>query len=155
MKQRVLSLFLALVMGLSLMSGAAMAAGSPADETKNIDSTYNGNWAVPVNSYLYQDGENLVRVEHDQGWNMINSNTGEVTVMRPEQIIAQTYSPQFRLLDSRIMELELPIWGGFFAGETYNFCVFGQENPSESDSVEVIRVVKYDKQWNRLGQASL
>ena len=155
MKQRVLSLFLALVMGLSLMSGAAMAAGSPADETKNIDSTYNGNWAVPVNSYLYQDGENLVRVEHDQGWNMINSNTGEVTVMRPEQIIVQTYSPQFRLLDSRIMELELPIWGGFFAGETYNFCVFGQENPSESDSVEVIRVVKYDKQWNRLGQASL
>ena len=155
MKQRVLSLFLALAVGLSLLSGAAMAAGSPMDETKNIDSTYNGNWAVPVNSYLYQDGENLVRVEHDRGWNMINSNTGEVTVMRPEQLIVQTYSPQFRLLDSRIMELELPLWGGFFAGETYNFCVFGQENPSESDSTEVIRVVKYDKQWNRLGQASL
>ncbi|MBM6723349.1 S-layer homology domain-containing protein [Pseudoflavonifractor phocaeensis] len=155
MKQRVLSLFLALAVGLSLLSGAAMAAGSPMDETKNIDSTYNGNWAVPVNSYLYQDGENLVRVEHDRGWNMINSNTGEVTVMRPEQLIVQTYSPQFRLLDSCIMELELPLWGGFFAGETYNFCVFGQENPSESDSTEVIRVVKYDKQWNRLGQASL
>ena len=155
MKQRILSLFLALVMGLSLLSGAAMAAGSPMDETKNIDSTYNGNWAVPVNSYLYQDGENLVRVEHDQGWNMINSNTGEVTVMRPEQLVVQTYSPQFRLLDSRTVAMELPIWGGFFAGESYNFCVFGQENPSESDSTEVIRVVKYDKQWNRLGQASL
>ena len=110
MKQRVLSLFLALVMGLSLLSGAAMAAGSPMDETKNIDSTYNGNWAVPVNSYLYQDGENLVRVEHDRGWNMINSNTGEVTVMRPEQLVVQTYSPQFRLLDSRTVAMELPLW---------------------------------------------
>lgn len=131
MKQRVLSLFLALMTGLSLLSGAAMAAGSPLDEAKNIDSTYNGNWAVPVNSYLYQDGENLVRVEHDRGWNMINSNTGEVTVMRPEQIIVQTYSPQFRLLDFRIMAMELPIWGGFCRGDLSLLCLWPGEPVGE------------------------
>ena len=30
-----------------------------------------------------------------------------------------------------------------------------QSNAAESDSAEVIRVVKYDKDWNRLGAASL
>ncbi len=32
---------------------------------------------------------------------------------------------------------------------------FGQPNPNEEDTVEVIRVVKYSKSWERLGQASI
>ena len=51
--------------------------------------------------------------------------------------------------------MELSIWGGFYAGKDYNFFVFGQSNPNQSNSAEVIRVVKYSKDWQRLGQASL
>ena len=47
------------------------------------------------------------------------------------------------------------LWGGFFAGEKYNFFIFGQENPSQNNDTEVIRVVKYSKDWKRLGQTSL
>lgn len=32
---------------------------------------------------------------------------------------------------------------------------FGQDNPTESDGVEVVRVVKYSQDWQRLGQASI
>ena len=154
LRKRIGALLCAAALVLTLLPGAAMAAGSPADGTDNTGSTYNGSWAVPVPSYLYQDGENLVRVEYDQGWHIYQAN-GDVTTVRPEQIIVESYSPQFQLLESRTMELELPLWGGFYAGADYNFLVFGQENPTENDSTEVIRVVKYDKDWNRLGQASL
>ena len=154
MKKRILSLFLSLAMALSLLPGAALAAGVPADGTDNTGSTYNGNWAVPTRSYLYQDGDDLVRVEYDVGWNIYEAD-GDITVVRPEQIIVETYNSDFQLLESRTMALELPLWGGFYAGADYNFLVFGQENPSENDNTEVIRVVKYDKAWNRLGQASL
>ena len=154
MKKRILSLFLSLAMALSLLPGAALAAGVPADGTDNTGSTYNGNWAVPTRSYLYQDGDDLVRVEYDVGWNIYEAD-GDITVVRPEQIIVETYNSDFQLLESRTMALELPLWGGFYAGADYNFLVFGQENPSENDNTEVIRVVKYDKEWNRLGQASL
>lgn len=75
--------------------------------------------------------------------------------LTPTTLVVETYDSHFQLKETRELEVELPIWGGFFAGEDYNFVVFGQENPSESDSAEVVRVVKYSKSWERLDQASL
>lgn len=72
-----------------------------------------------------------------------------------DKIIVEDYSSSFQFLDSYSLEPELPQWGGFFAGEDYNFFVFGQFNSNESDNTEVIRVVKYSKDWQRLGSASL
>lgn len=91
-----------------------------------------------VNSYLYDNGNGVTRVEYDD-----------------EKVIIENYDSNFRYQAGWTLDLELPIWGGFYAGEKYNFMVFGQENPGEDDAVEVIRVVKYDKAWNRLGHASL
>ena len=53
--------------------------------------------------------------------------------------------------------MELPLFGGFFAGKDANFVVFGraQSTKTGADSEEVIRVVKYSKTWQRLGSASL
>ncbi|MDE6591382.1 MAG: S-layer homology domain-containing protein, partial [Oscillospiraceae bacterium] len=39
---------------------------------------------------------------------------------------------------------------GFYPGERYNFLLFYSSNPQDGNH-EVIRVVKYDKNWNRLG----
>jgi len=50
---------------------------------------------------------------------------------------------------------ELPIFGAFFDGKEYNFAIFGQFNPDENDDVEVYRLVKYDKDWNRLDHLSI
>lgn len=92
-----------------------------------------------MTSYLYENSSGgLTRVEYTGG-----------------QVVVENYTSSFAFVDSRTIQPELPIWGGFFAGETYNFLIFGQNNPAESDSTEVIRVVKYDKNWKRLGAASL
>lgn len=137
--RKLTSALCALVLLLSLVP-PARAAGTPA-VSKNMDAnTYGGytNYASPVHSYLFNNGSGLTRVER------IN-----------KEIVVEDYSPSFALLSQRKIPGELQYCGGFFAGQSYNFFIFGQENPSESDSVEVVRVVKYDKNWNRLGQASV
>lgn len=100
---------------------------------------YRSNWASTVKSYLYENQNGgLTRVEYDN-----------------QQIVAEDYDNTFKLCASHNIPMELSIWGGFFAGEKYNFVIFGQGNPSQNNNTEVVRVVKYSKDWQRLGQASL
>lgn len=95
-------------------------------------------WTDTVSAYLYDNGNGVTRVE-----------------CYDEKVIIENYDSNLRYQGGWTLDPELPLWGGFYAGEKYNFLIFGQENPNEDDSVEVIRVVKYDKAWNRLGHASL
>ncbi|MDE7273517.1 MAG: hypothetical protein K2N95_10730 [Lachnospiraceae bacterium] len=100
---------------------------------------YNRNWSDTVNSYLYENpAGGLTRVEYVNG-----------------QIVVEDYDNNFYLRSTRNITMELPIWGGFYAGDNYNFIIFGQKNPSQNNDTEVVRVVKYSKDWKRLGQASL
>ena len=103
------------------------------------DNAYNFYRANPMKSYLYE--------RKDGGFTRVEAVNGSVVV--------EAYDQDFQLLTSSTVPMELSLFGGFFAGESYNFLVFGQNNPTESDSQEVIRVVKYSKDWERLGQASL
>ena len=96
-------------------------------------------WATVVNSYLYPgDDGNLIMVANGNG-----------------AVIVRVYNPSFQEISSNSIPSELELFGGFFAGESYNFLVFGQTNPQESNDTEVIRVVKYSKSWERMGDASL
>ncbi len=88
---------------------------------------------------LFADGSELVRVES------IGS-----------RILVETYSAELELLSSRYLDSDLTArWGGAFVGEDANFIVLGWDNPEERDDREVVRVVKYDKDWNELDHASL
>ena len=51
--------------------------------------------------------------------------------------------------------MELSIWGGFYAGADGYYVVEGQKNEAETDSAEVIRVIRYDKSWQRVGAARI
>lgn len=67
----------------------------------------------------------------------------------------ENYSRNYELLSTHVLAAELPYFGGFYAGKGGNFLVFGQKNESESDSREVMRIVKYSKDWQRQGQVSV
>ena len=67
----------------------------------------------------------------------------------------ENYSKDYELLSTHVLAAELPCFGGFYAGKDGNFLVFGQKNESESDSREVMRIVKYSKDWQRQGQVSV
>lgn len=125
---------------------AVMPFTANAAETINGQPSYNAsdnNYTVygrVVNSYLVQNSDGtLSRVEY----------VGD-------SVIAETYSLDGKeLLSSKKLDAELELFGGFFSGADYNFLIFGQMNEVESDSNEVIRVVKYSKDWSRIGSASI
>ena len=155
MKKRIIPFLLTLCLTAALLPGAAAEAAEysgPAVSVNAYANSYNF-WpteSVPPNyrwhqaansiySYLYEnDSGGLTRVEPISG-----------------HIAVEEYDSSFQFLSGRVIPFELDIWGGFFAGEDYNFFIFGQSNPTERNDVEVIRVVKYSKDWQRLGQASL
>lgn len=135
MKRKILSLALALCLCAGLLpTAAALKPTSSANAGRQNYST----WSSPVKSYLYDNGNGLTRVEYISG-----------------KVVVENYSASFEPLDCRVIDPELPIFGGFFAGETYNFLIFGQDNVEEDNSKEVIRVVQYDKEWNRLEDTGL
>ncbi len=73
----------------------------------------------------------------------------------PNNLIVENYSSESKLLTTLSIPLPLPLFGGFFSGKDYNFVVVGQENPEASDSAEVLRFLKYSKDWTLLGQQSV
>lgn len=100
---------------------------------------YDGSYhASPMYSYLYEWNENLYRLEYIDG-----------------KIILEKYDPNLKFLGNGEIKPELPIFGGFFAGEEYNFIVYGDMNLSESNNKEVIRVVKYTKGMKRVSAKSI
>lgn len=145
---RFLSLVFALVLSLSLCV-PAFAAGNSTELTEpgtfyDTKHTYSGNWASTTKFYLYANGAGgLTRVEAPSSLN-------------PGILRVEEYDNSFRFLSGRLISYDgLPIWGGFYAGTNYNFIITGQNNPNESDSVEVVRVLKYSKDWQYLGKASV
>ncbi len=138
---RALSMALCAALALSLLPAAYAAAVNPVPSANISAGEYiNGRrWAQPVRSYLYANSiGGLTRVEYTNG-----------------RVLVEDYDNLYRARASRSISVELPVWGGFFAGEDYNFLVFGQNNEEENDQKEVVRVVKYSKDWQRLGAASL
>lgn len=53
------------------------------------------------------------------------------------------------------IKYELPKFGGYFKGKDARYIVFGQNNHESDNTKEVVRVVKYDDDWNKLGQCSI
>jgi len=87
-----------------------------------------------------------------------NVSDGYMRVVADEEqkkVYVEYYSKDFTLKSSKAIPYELDVWGGFFEGSDAYYLIQGQNNEEEIDSAEVIRVIKYDKNWNRLGAASI
>ena len=108
---------------------------------RNIEKQNYLTRSHPVRSYLAacQDG-GFMRVQD------IDSDAG---------ILVEYYDPSYRLLSSRMIEKELPLFGAFYETGQYYFLLTGQLNMDERPDVEVYRITKYDKSWNRIGSAGL
>ena len=107
--------------------------------SRNASSNDYDRWSSVINSYL------------------VLNNDGTYTRVEAmdNKVILEKYSSNFTKLSINTISNELSIFGGFYSGANYNYFVYGQNNPSESPDVEVIRIVKYSKDFVRLGSASL
>ena len=108
--------------------------------TYNASDNHYNTWSSVTNSYLVQNSDGtLTRLE--------NTSSG---------IVVENYSADGKkLISQRTISKELNLFGGFYSGKDYNYLVFGQNNTAESDSKEVVRVVKYTKSWSKVNSCSI
>lgn len=152
-KSRLLYIALAVIMIIEVFFTGNVKAEENAGETGaewQTDTVYEGEnieqqnylrWSHPVKSYLTvcQDG-GFMRVQD------IDSDAG---------ILVEYYDSSYQLLSSRMIEKELPLFGAFYETGQYYFLLTGQLNMDERPDVEVYRITKYDKNWNRIASAGL
>lgn len=69
--------------------------------------------------------------------------------------LVEYYDSSFDLVDTKLIEQELPIFGGFYFDGSNYYILSGQINSTESNETEVYRITKYSTTWKRLGSASL
>lgn len=155
--KKMISMMLSLAMVITMSGGyhgkKVKAATKTAVKTqcttyqgKNIDAqNYTGKqsnyYQGTMKSYLtpLQDGS-YMRVQYVSGL---------------EKLLVEYYDKDYNLTDTKQINEELPIFGGFYATNSNYYVVTGQDNSEESDSKEVFRITKYDTNWNKLGTASL
>lgn len=147
MKKLVSLLAVVFLLGVCYFSAPpAFAAEDPAltlsDRTMPlpVDNT-RSHWITM--SYLTKTADGYMKVASD------------AAVSDEPQIFVEYYDDQMNYISGGTLQMELPIWGGFYAGEDAYYIVEGQNNEDEDSSAEVIRVIKYSFDWKRLGAASI
>lgn len=106
----------------------------------NIESQDYNNWSCPIMSYFVKAEDGYMRVQ-----------AGRYV----DDIAVEYYNEDLIRVDKLTVPEELPEFGGFYETENNYFIVSGQLNEDECDDVEVFRVTKYDKKWNRIGSCGL
>ena len=87
---------------------------------------------------------------------LVATNSGYMRVYYDgEKICVEYYDNNFVIQSKKTVSMELPLWGGFYAGTNGYYVVEGQNNTAESNTAEVIRVIRYDTNWNRKAAAKI
>ncbi|MBR6897963.1 MAG: hypothetical protein IKN24_07310 [Lachnospiraceae bacterium] len=72
-----------------------------------------------------------------------------------DDVVIEYYTDAFEYISNKHIDLELPVWGGFYNGSDAYYLVEAQYNREEDNEKEVIRVIKYDRSWKRQGAAAI
>ena len=145
-KKRMLSIVLSGAMAVS----TAVSAGSfsafavaqcVAYSGSNVNAQDYVQWSDTVKSYLTVcDNGNYMRVQ-----------SGAIE----GKLLVEYYSSDFEPLSTKLIDNELPIFGAFYDSGNNYYVLSGQENPKQNDSLEVFRITKYDKNWNKIKSCGL
>ena len=103
----------------------------------NVKPGVHWNWSSTINDFIFN-----------------NSDDTFSTVEVDKNVTITTYNSQSKKVSEKKIALELPLFGTFYSGEKYNYIAYGRNNPKEQN-VEVIRVVKYDKNFKRIAATSI
>ena len=97
-------------------------------------------WAKPIRSYLTYENGTYMRVQAGADAN---------------GYVVEYFDSSFTIIGRKIVPQELPLFGGFYEMNGNYYILSGQTNKNESDSVEVYRITKYTKDWNRVASCGL
>ena len=147
-----ISMILSLAMILTMSGGYHGKKVKAATKTavKTQCTTYEGSnvggqnyiiWSYPMESYLTaQSDGSFMRVQYGS---------------KIEGLLVEYYDKDYNLTSTKIIDEELPVFGGFYATDDNYYVVTGQNNKNKDNDLEVYRITKYDKKWNRIGSTGL
>lgn len=120
------------------------------NETRQVIST-----DLPYVSVVYKNTNS--RWAHTNFHSLAKTEEGllQAVVEGENEVLIHNYTPEGKLQSTKTLPLELSIHGGFYQGIDANYIVSGDKNVSESLTKEVIRVVKYDRNFNKIDTLSL
>ena len=128
-----------LTMLLLPMSSDAAAVVTTGVVSNNIHDNDYTQYRQVAQSYLCNNGDGtLSRVE----------NFGDI-------VMVEYFDGAYNVIGHKFLKMELPKFGGCWCGAKYNYVLFGQDNPEKKGDVECIRVVQYNKNWDRVGALSI
>ena len=114
------------------------------------------NWAAPVESYLITTDDGFMKFQPVFDETLYEIKEGEIeNDSTTKKYTAEYYGDDYHFVRSVDIDTELPLFGGFYAGKDGYYLITGQDNPKEDETVEVFRITKYDKNWNKVGSDSL
>lgn len=105
---------------------------------------------------LTPTAQNNLSVSLRRSSDLVPTSDGYIRVFHKTNSVGiEYYDNSLQILSKKEISMELPVWGGFYAGSDGYYLVEGQNNTAEDSSAEVIRVIRYDTNWNRNGAASI
>ena len=146
MKLAVIALACVLSFGSLGDKAKVLAATNVVDlfEGSNIEAQNYETWTSTIRSYLTADEEGKIMCVR-----IIRADNGR------NYVVASYYDEKFHITDIKKIELDLPIWGGFYDSKDYYFVVTGQENKQEDAKVACYCITKYDKAWNKINSVDV
>lgn len=133
-----LTLLFASLNNVSLVQ-AATGVKTYLTDNRNAQDYTGQNWSKHIYNYL---------VELDSGYM-------RVYLKWDDAIYVEYFDNNYQFQNQKVIRPELSMFGGFYAGKDNYYLVYGEMNSEESDDFEVVRIVKYDKQWCRIASASV
>ena len=124
-----------------LKAEAAVKTKCEIYEGTNINEQTYTNWTNPIDSYLVP--------MTDGGYMRLQNGADE------KHYLVEYYDADFNIENTILIDLELPIFGGFYAHGDCYYLLTGQTNTEESSETECYRITKYDASWNRIGSVGL
>lgn len=136
-----------LILGMGiLLASAAMQVQASENETdiwisdnRNTQDYTGDNWADRMYNYLTSTENGYMRIQ----------------LKKDGTLYADYFDRAFVFRSQKIIPGELTMPGGFYEGKDSYYLAYGQGNSEQSDSKEVLRIVQYDKNWNRIAKTSV
>lgn len=109
----------------------SLKIGGEVDYNQSDNDYY--NYSYTVDSYIE---------ELSSGYRRVYYHDDVLTI--------DNYDSSWNLTSTKAISKSGYLFGGYYSGSQYNYLVWGQENPDEDDSKEVLRIEKYTKDWKTL-----
>ncbi len=134
--KKITALILCIMMFIPFVSFQTSAAENRYEYTFEMQEATS---AIPM-LFIYEYNGIIYFISH-------NTYTNKISITQ--------FTKNLELISKKHFTGEMPHFGGFFSGKTYNYIAYGQNNLEEDLEKETYRIVKYDKEFNRISHASI